>query len=221
RNSQELGKNLFENIVLTDNIFLNNSTHEENDMSDTDRLSTYCGHQDSDNNTKISSLINQHQEMIELFKAKDEQEKKNQLLNLRLKKLSYQWIELKLYFQLARTNEKCFTAEVLYDMYCNEQNLAFFLFLRPVLGDVQRVNKLFESNNIDQTKLVIDLSTLVVSLSKLIVLPSFHFKPVTNGHFINHLHPMPVLGYSFENKMTELKNNGTLKANDEKVLRDR
>lgn len=106
-------------------------------------------------------------------------------------------------------------------MYCNEQNLAFFLFLRPVLGDVQRVNKLFESNNIDQTKLVIDLSTLVVSLSKLIVLPSFHFKPVTNGHFINHLHPMPVLGYSFENKMTELKNNGTLKANDEKVLRDR
>lgn len=32
---------------------------------------------------------------------------------------------------------------------------------------------------------------------------------------------MPVLGYSFENKMTELKNNGTLKANDEKVLRDR
>ncbi|CAI6377060.1 unnamed protein product [Macrosiphum euphorbiae] len=64
-----------------------------------------------------------------------------------------QWLELKLHFQLDRSNEKCFTAEVLYDMYCNEPNLAFFLFLRPALADVQRVNKLFESNNVDQTKL--------------------------------------------------------------------
>jgi len=84
-------------------------------------------------------------------------------------------------------------------MYCNEQNLAFFLFLRPVLGDVQRVNKLFESNNVYQTKLAIDLSTLIVLLGKLIVLPSFHFKPITNGNFIDHLHPKPFLVYSFEN----------------------
>lgn len=106
-------------------------------------------------------------------------------------------------------------------MYCNEQNLTFFLFLRPVLGDIQTVNKLFESNNVDQTKLAIDLSTLIVSLGKLIVLPSFDFKPITNGNFINHLHPKPFLGYSFENKVTELKNNGTLNANGEKILRDR
>ncbi|XP_050062963.1 uncharacterized protein LOC126552316 [Aphis gossypii] len=132
-----------------------------------------------------------------------------------------QWLELKLHFQLARSNEKCFTAEVLYDMYCNEQNLAFFLFLRPALANVQSVNKLFESNNVDQTKLAIDLSTLVVSLGKLIVLPSFNFDPVTNENFINHLHPKPFLGYSFENKVTELKNNGSLNANGEQVLRDR
>jgi len=132
-----------------------------------------------------------------------------------------QWLELKLHFQLARSKEKCFTAEVLYDMYCNEQNLAFFLFLRPALADVQRVNKLFESNNVDQTKLAIDLSTSVVLLGKLIVLPSFNFDPVTNENFINHLHPKPFLGYSFENKVTELKNNGSLNANGEQVLRDR
>lgn len=131
-----------------------------------------------------------------------------------------QWLELKLHFQLARSNKKCFPAEVVYDIYCNEQNLAFFLFLRPALADLQRVNKLFESNNVDQTKLAIDLSTLV-SLGELIVLRSFNFDPVTNDNFTNHLHPKPFFGYSFENKVIELKNNDSLNANGKKVLRDR
>jgi len=66
-------------------------------MSNTEGLSTYCEHQDSDDNTKskkklkdknisslLSSLIDQRQEMIDFFKAKDEQEKKrDQLLDLR------------------------------------------------------------------------------------------------------------------------------------------
>jgi len=66
-------------------------------MSNTEGLTTYCGHQDSDDSTKskkklkdknisslLSSLIDQRQEMIDFFKAKDEQEKKrDQLFDLR------------------------------------------------------------------------------------------------------------------------------------------
>lgn len=62
---------------------------------------------------------------------------------------------------------------------------------------------------------------MIVSLGKLIVIPSFNFKPITNGNFIDHLHPKLFLAYSFENKVTELKNNGTLNADDKKILRDR
>lgn len=67
-------------------------------MTDTDTLSlSHCGHEKSDHSKKrnnklkdknisslLSSLMDQRQEMIDLFKAKEEQEKKReQLLELR------------------------------------------------------------------------------------------------------------------------------------------
>lgn len=39
-----------------------------------------------------------------------------------------QWIELKTHFQVTRTREKCYTSEVLCDMYCDETTLHFCYF---------------------------------------------------------------------------------------------
>jgi hypothetical protein len=72
-----------------------------------------------------------------------------------------QWHELICNFDISRLNEKCFTAEMLYNMYLDERNLAFLLFLIPLLGDLQRVNELFESNSVYQTKLVSELVILI------------------------------------------------------------
>ena len=59
-----------------------------------------------------------------------------------------QWLELKLYFQVTRQNDKCYTSEILYAMYNDEKNFAFLVFLNPILKPEQNMNKLFESKNI-------------------------------------------------------------------------
>lgn len=110
---------------------------------------------------------------------------------------------------------------MLYNMYKDEQNLAFFLFLRPILCDLQRINKLFDSNYIDQTKLANEVCTLIQFIAKFIVVPSFNFNPITRSDFANHLHPKPHLGYSFENKVSQLINSNKLSKDNEKVLRER
>lgn len=67
-----------------------------------------------------------------------------------------QWTELKALFEIARLNEKFFTAQILYEMYCDDTNLAYLTFLHPVLKEVQLVNKSFESNNADPSKVLSD-----------------------------------------------------------------
>lgn len=71
-----------------------------------------------------------------------------------------QWLELKTHFGVVKDSEKCYTAHTLFNMYQNEVNLAYFMFLQPVLSEVQRVNKSFEGNNVDPTKLL-EVSTYI------------------------------------------------------------
>ena len=54
------------------------------------------------------------------------------------------WLELRVHFQIARLSENCYTAELLFEMYPDERNLAFLLFIQPILADVQKTHKLFE-----------------------------------------------------------------------------
>lgn len=132
-----------------------------------------------------------------------------------------QWYELKYHFEVSRSKEKCYLAEMLYNMtYKDEQNLAYLLFLKPILGEVQRVNKLFESSHIDSTKLCNELSTLISSIGKIIVTPTFCFNPITKD-FTPHLHPHPYLGYSFEKKISEMLKSNQISKENEGVLRER
>ena len=82
-----------------------------------------------------------------------------------------QWHELKLHFEIFRTNERCYNAELLYTMFCDDQNFVYLSFLKPILDEVTRTNKLFESVKCDPVKLMIDLNQLINSLCSKVVIP--------------------------------------------------
>lgn len=92
---------------------------------------------------------------------------------------------------------------MLFNMYKDEQNLAYLLFLKLILKEIQWVNKLFESSNVYPTKLCNELSSLITSIGKIIVTPTFRFEP-TLIDFISPLHPRPYLGFGFEKKISEM-----------------
>lgn len=47
-----------------------------------------------------------------------------------------QWKELRLHFEIARSSEKCYSAETLYGMYNDPVNKLYCLFLRPIVQDI-------------------------------------------------------------------------------------
>lgn len=104
-------------------------------------------------------------------------------------------------------------------MYCDGSNLAYLKFLLPILKDVQRVNKSFESNEADPTKLLQDLVTLVKSLVNKVVLPTSKVDPL-HGNIEDVLDPKPYMGYLFE-KEIELQREKGISGDQENVLRER
>ena len=83
-----------------------------------------------------------------------------------------QWLELKTLFSITRYSEKCYTVEILHEMYSDEKNLLYFFFLNPVLIEVQPANKLFEAKNVEKVKLLNELILLITSIGKKLVLPT-------------------------------------------------
>lgn len=92
-----------------------------------------------------------------------------------------QWVELKTLFGIARHKDKCYNAEILYQMYNDNNNFAYLTFLHPILLEIQLVNKSFESNNADPSKLLSDLSLLVHSVAKRFVNPYCREDPLTTN----------------------------------------
>lgn len=133
-----------------------------------------------------------------------------------------QWLELKTHFEIVRLSEKCYTAEMLYSLFRDELNLAYLLFLKPILSDLQRINKMFESNDVDSCKLLNDLVVLIQSLLKQVVVPTYPVqRKYLNNDFERHLDPKPYLGYSFESKLSEIRNNRPITEQEEQTVRGR
>lgn len=131
-----------------------------------------------------------------------------------------QWLELKTHFGIARLSEKCYTAEILYDMYKDEKNLLYILALHPVLVQVQQVNKAFESNITDKTKLFEDLTRLIKSIARILMLQSSRVDPILSN-IEGSLDPEPNLGYRFEKKVMELNTENIISKDDVKNIRKR
>jgi len=77
-----------------------------------------------------------------------------------------QWVELKTLFGIAKNSEKCYMADTLHAMYSDSNNLAYLKLLYPILEDIQKVNKSFESNTADPSKLLTDLTYMVRLIAK-------------------------------------------------------
>nr|CAI5822120.1 unnamed protein product [Callosobruchus analis] len=132
-----------------------------------------------------------------------------------------QYVELKTHFQIVRTSEKCYNAEILYNMYKDETNLLYLLFLKPVLTNIQQVNKGFESNNADPLKLLADLVLLIREICKMLVIPTCEVDPIREDitTFVDTLNSY--LGYNFEATTKNLKESNTITTEQENTIRER
>lgn len=122
-----------------------------------------------------------------------------------------QWVELKTLFGIAKQSEKCYMADTLHAMYCDINNFAYLKFLYPILEEIQKVNKSFESNTADPSKLLTDLTNMVWSIAKRFINPQCRLNPLTanvDSYTMNNVY----FGYEFEqillsSKSSEDRNN--------------
>ena len=108
-----------------------------------------------------------------------------------------QWEELKLHFEVVRSSEKCYTAEMLFNMYSDKVNKLYLIFLRSILQDVQQTVKVFQGENVDPTKLLADLTHLILATSKRVLTPSAKIDPLTQD-ISEYVDTRAYLGYQFE-----------------------
>ena len=97
---------------------------------------------------------------------------------------------------------------MLYNAYADEKNVVYFLYLKNILSEVNRVNLSFESDTADPSKLVEGLIFLIKSLLEQILITTKQHDPFT-CNIDENLDPNPYLGYEAEKKLRELNLNET------------
>ncbi|CAG5048387.1 unnamed protein product [Parnassius apollo] len=108
------------------------------------------------------------------------------------------------------TEDKCFMAAKLYDIMKCRAYHAYFTFLDVHLRQVTKVNCLFQSDNVDPTKLLEDLFLLFKNILQIIVIPR-KLEIVTDGEYASfgfqeHLMHVSAMhfGYTVEEALSKL-----------------
>lgn len=116
-----------------------------------------------------------------------------------------QWETLRLHFDMARNNERGdvgYKAETLYQMYRDDRNKLYLLFLRHSLKKVIEVNKLFQSESAEPFKLLEDVNELFYSVLQNIVVPqqlSRHGrKDLCEFKFENHIMSTQCINFGYD-----------------------
>ena len=89
-----------------------------------------------------------------------------------VEKILAQFSALKAHFNIAYTREKCYQAKVLFEMYSDEKNYLYLLLIFPILKELSRLTKLFQSNSLDILRVYIDLEAAFLSLGRRILKPA-------------------------------------------------
>ncbi len=87
-----------------------------------------------------------------------------------------QWECLKKHFKIVsklKTDEKTYTARILSEMYEDNSNYLYLLFLNPILKDVNNLNICFQASNADILSLYSELKVLLMSYANRIFKHSF------------------------------------------------
>ncbi|CAG9793612.1 unnamed protein product [Diatraea saccharalis] len=130
-----------------------------------------------------------------------------------------QWLELKTHFAIAKVHERCHTAKLLHSLYANEMNYAYISFLYPILIEINRVNKMFESKDTDHIKLYEKLTNLIDMLVCKVTLPTNKVN-IFNQNIRGFLDQKCYLGFRFEKQIIEMREKG-LPREDEEMMRHR
>jgi hypothetical protein len=83
-------------------------------------------------------------------------------------------------------------------MYSDDINYAYICFLRPILAEVNRVNKSFETKNADPTRSLNDLLNMLKALVSKITTPNSKFVLFQDSIDIFFFGTNCYLGYLFE-----------------------
>jgi hypothetical protein len=83
-------------------------------------------------------------------------------------------------------------------MYSDDINYAYICFLRPILAEVNRVNKSFETKNADPTRSLNDLLNMLKALVSKITTPNSKFVLFQDSIDIFFFGTNSYLGYLFE-----------------------
>lgn len=85
-----------------------------------------------------------------------------------------QWNELKEFFQLVAksSTDKCYIVRTLAEMYADDSNLLYLLFLDGILKEITNINLAFQKTNANITKLYSDLRIFLLSIAKRIFKPN-------------------------------------------------
>ena len=89
-----------------------------------------------------------------------------------IEKILGQYDALKAHFTIAYAKERCYQAKVLSEMYSDEKNFLFLLMIFPVLKELHRLTKLFQSNSSDNFQIYVELEAAFQSLSKRLLKPA-------------------------------------------------
>ena len=100
-----------------------------------------------------------------------------------VEKVLEQYEELKLTFMLAKDRDRCYQADQLYQMYLDKRNHLYLTFLSSQLKALNRINRIFQSANLDPCAAHRDLEQYLRSLLDMVVMPAF-LKGVTSDDLI-------------------------------------
>ncbi|KAK4297981.1 hypothetical protein Pmani_029642 [Petrolisthes manimaculis] len=113
-----------------------------------------------------------------------------------------QWEALKLHFELSASKERCHTTRTLHDAYRDDQNKLYLLFVRKTLKEVVRVNKIFQAQAADITKVTQDLVAMYRNLMNIVVNPK-HLSKCSDENlpklkFLDHVMPCEAMNFGYE-----------------------
>ena len=89
-----------------------------------------------------------------------------------LERILSQYDALSAHFLIAYQKERCFEAKQLHSMFKDEQNRLFMLFVHPLLKDLRRINKIFQSNSGDNIKVFNEIEAYFLALVTRILKPA-------------------------------------------------
>ncbi|XP_076062362.1 zinc finger protein 862-like [Oratosquilla oratoria] len=113
-----------------------------------------------------------------------------------------QWEALKLHFDLSASKERCYTSKTLSDAYRDDQNTLYLLFVRKTLKEIVSVNKIFQSQTADVTKVTQDLIAMYRNLINIVVngkhLSKCSDENLPKLKFLDHVVPCEAMNFGYE-----------------------